>query len=278
MTLFGDPTIAIVQARMGSTRLPGKVLLPLLGRPILCRVVERTRRARLVDAVVVATTESRADDPIVALAGEEGWTIERGDEDDVLDRFVQVARRHGAATIVRITSDCPLVDPALIDDTIVAARRSSADYASNSLEPRTFPRGLDVEVVSREALERAWREDHDPAWREHVTPFLYRHPERFRITRVAAHVDQSAHRWCVDTSEDYELVQRIYGALDRDDFTWLDALSVVEANPDWELINRGVAQKSVPAGEDDPRVAKLAAATSVPRSSENAVRSADDPS
>ena len=239
-------TVAIVQARIGSTRLPGKVLLPLLGRPMLSRVVERTARAAGVDEVVVATTIDPADDVIVDLAGEHGWALERGSQTDLLDRYLQAARAHDADVVVRITSDCPLIDPDLIDRTIDAFLDSGADYASSSLEPRTWPRGLDVEVIGRAALERAWREDGDPAWREHVTPYLYRHPELFQIERVASPDDQSGHRWCVDTAADYELVRRIYEALGRDDFPWRDALAVVDANPDWAALNRAVSQKVVP--------------------------------
>jgi spore coat polysaccharide biosynthesis protein SpsF len=247
VTRAGSRTVAIIQARTGSTRLPGKVLLPLLGRPILSRVVERTARASRVDEVVVATTIDPADDAIVELAAAEGWAVERGSETDLLDRYVRAARAHDAEVVVRITSDCPLVDPAVVDQTIEAFVDGAADYASSSLEPRTFPRGLDVEVVAREALERAWREDADPAWREHATPYLYRHPERFHLVRVSAPDDQSDHRWTVDTPEDYELVRRIYEALGRDDFGWREALAVVEAHPDWTDLNRHVVQKTVSA-------------------------------
>jgi spore coat polysaccharide biosynthesis protein SpsF len=238
-------TVAIIQARIGSTRLPGKVLLPLLGRPILSRVVERTARARLIDEVVVATTLDPGDEAIVNLAAAEGWAVERGSENDLLDRYVQAARAHEADVVVRITSDCPLIDPTLIDQTIEAFVENSGDYASNTLAPRTYPRGLDVEVVGREALERAWHEDADPDWREHVTPYLYHHPEEFRLTRVSSPDDQSAHRWCVDPPEDYELVRRIYDELGRDDFTWRQALEIVESHPSWVSINRDVVQKIV---------------------------------
>lgn len=241
-------TVAIVQARMGSTRLPGKVLLPLLGEPMLTRVVRRTGRARSLDAIVVATSTASDDDAIAALAGREGWALERGSEHDLLDRFVQTARLHRAEVVVRITGDCPLIDPELIDETISAFEAAPCDFACNTLEPRTFPRGLDVEVMTREALERAWREDRDPAWREHVTPYLYRHPELFRLLRVAAPDDHSDQRWSVDTPEDLELVRRIYDAIGRDDFGWREALVVVESHPDWMDINRGVVQKLVPPG------------------------------
>jgi spore coat polysaccharide biosynthesis protein SpsF len=241
-----DRTVAVIQARMGSTRLPGKVLLPLLGQPMLVHVVERSARANLVDEVVIATTTDPADEPIVALASTMGWLLERGDPVDLLDRYVQVARARDADVVVRITSDCPLIDPGVIDRTIEAFRSQPCDYASNFLERRTFPRGLDTEVISRSALERAWRDDVDPAWREHVTPFIYRNPALFRLVAVSNAVDESHHRWSVDTADDYDLVGRIYAALGRSDFTWRDALALVEAYPDWGRLNRGVRQKSVP--------------------------------
>ena len=240
-------TVAIIQARTGSTRLPGKVLLPLIGAPVLTRVVRRVARASLVESTIVATTTAPSDDPIVELAEREGWLVERGSETDLLDRYVQAARAHVASTVVRITSDCPLIDPDLIDDVVAALRQDGGDYASNSLEPRTYPRGLDVEAMTMAALEEAWREDHDPGSREHATPYIYRHPERFRLRRVASPVDLSAHRWTVDTPEDYELVRRIYERLGRDDFSWREALAVVEANPGWTELNRSVSQKALPS-------------------------------
>jgi spore coat polysaccharide biosynthesis protein SpsF len=240
-------TVAIVQARMGSTRLPGKVLLPLLEEPLLVRVMRRAGRSSRVDEVVLATTTRRADDQLVALADRERWPVVRGSEDDLLDRYVQAARAHSADVVVRITSDCPLLDPAVVDATIDAFGGGTWDYASSALEPRTFPRGLDVEVVAAEALERAWREDPDPASREHATPYIYRHPELFRLLRVPGPDDQSRHRWSVDTPEDYELVRRIYAALGRDDFGWRQALAVVDGHPGWAELNRHVVQKTVPS-------------------------------
>lgn len=240
-------TVAIIQARTGSTRLPRKVLLPLLGEPLLAHVVRRVGRARSVDSTVVATTTLADDDTIAEIATREGWLVERGSEMDLLDRYLQAARAHGAEQVIRITSDCPLVDPDLIDEVVAALDTASADYASNTLEPRTLPRGLDVEAMTMAALEEAGREDRDPASREHATPFLYRHPERFRLTRVSSPIDLSAHRWTVDTPEDYALVDRIYDALGRDDFSWRDALAVVEAHPEWAALNRHVEQKIVPS-------------------------------
>jgi len=242
--------VAIVQARVGSTRLPRKVLLPLIGEPILALVMRRVARARMVDEVVVATTTLPEDEEVVDLAVAHGWPVERGSEADLLERYLAAARSHDAAIIVRITSDCPLIDPEVIDRVIGAFKASDVDYASNVIPPRSYPRGLDVEVIARTALERAGREDHDPAWREHVTPYLYRHPERFRLVRVAADDDHSDQRWSVDTPEDYELLRRIYDALGRDDATWREALAVVDANPSWGMLNRAVVQKLVPPAGD----------------------------
>ncbi len=180
----------------------------------------------------------------------EGWPVVRGSETDLLDRYLAAARAHDAEVVVReSTSDCPPDShPEVIDATVRAFRAAHADYASNSLHPPTYPRGLDVEVVARAALERAGHEDRDPMWREHATPYLYRHPELFRLLRVPAPEDRSGQRWTVDTPEDLELVQRIYNALGRDDFGWRQALAVVEAHPDWLAINRDVVQKVVPPG------------------------------
>ena len=241
-------TVAIVQARMSSTRLPGKVLRPLLGEPMLTHVMRRTSRAQRLDATVVATSTAPEDDAIAELAARQGWLCSRGSLEDLLDRYITAARAHHADVVVRITADCPLIDPSIIDATIAAFAAGGCDYAATGLEPRTLPRGLDVEVMAIAALEKAWREDADPAWREHATPYLYRHPERFALCRVGSDEDHSGHRWTVDTPEDFELIRRIYEALGRDDFSWRDVLALVSANPSWEDVNRQVVQKTVPPG------------------------------
>jgi spore coat polysaccharide biosynthesis protein SpsF len=220
--------------------------MPILGEPLLARVLHRASRAARLDGVVVATTSKPADDPIVELARREGWPVERGNEHDLLDRYVQAARSHRAEIVVRITSDCPLIDPDVVDLVVGAFAAAGVDYASNTLAPRTFPLGLDVEVMTMASLERAWRDDTDPAWREHATPYLYRHPELFTLLRVPNDVDLSIHRWTVDTAEDYELVTRIYGSFGHDRFTWREALAVVEEHPDWADLNARVQQKAVP--------------------------------
>ena len=157
--------VAVIQARMGSTRLPGKVLKPLAGQPVLARVVDRVRRARHVDEVVVATTTLPADDVLADLCRTRGWACERGSEEDLLDRYHAAAAAHHADAVVRITSDCPVIDPGVVDRVVEAFLVQPCDYASNTLEPRTFPRGLDTEVFSQAALELAWREDDNPVWR-----------------------------------------------------------------------------------------------------------------
>ena len=236
-------TVAIIQARTGSTRLPGKVLLELLGEPVLAHVVHRVGRARLVDATVVATTEASGDDAIERVAADYGWTVFRGSEDDLTGRYLGAARMAAADRVIRITSDCPLVDPGVIDEVVTALGRDDADYASNCIEPRTFPRGLDVEAMTMDALERADREDADPASREHATPWIYRHPDRFRLAAVRSAVDHSGQRWTLDTPEDFELIRRIYAAAGNDAFSWTEALAIVEAHPDWVMLNRHVPQK-----------------------------------
>jgi len=241
-------TVAIIQARTGSTRLPRKVLLPLLGEPILSRVIRRVARAGSLDRVVVATTTLPEDDVIVALCGREGTRASRGSPDDLLDRYLQTASASDADVIVRITSDCPLIDPDVIDVAVESFRLEGVDYASTGLEPRTYPRGLDVEVIARPALERAWREDHDPAWREHATPYLYRHPELFRVLRLDTEEPHPDLRWSVDTPEDYELVRRIYDWFGRDDFGWREVVDLMAERPEWADINRHVVQKVVPPG------------------------------
>lgn len=232
---------------MGSTRLPGKVMMDLGGRPILHRVVTRTLRSTLLDEAVVATTAQEADRAIVEYCRQQGWPCFRGSEDDVLDRYYRAASDCGAEIVVRITSDCPLIDPEIID-MVVGKFLSSRDldYASNTLPPRTFPRGLDVEALSYAALERAWKEDGNPSWREHVTPYIYRHPEKFSLHGVYNDVDCSSIRWTVDTPEDLAFVRKIYEYLGNDGFSWRDVLQVLGKHPEWLEINRHIKQKQVP--------------------------------
>jgi len=260
---------------MASSRLPGKVLLDIAGQPMLARVVERARRARTVTQTVVATTVDASDDRVERLCAERGYPCFRGSAQDVLDRYYHAARQFGAEIVVRVTADCPVIDPELIDEVVIAlmgeefvsgqwtsvsaiaesdlrvdsSQQPSTryDFVANRLPPpwgRTYPIGLDVEVCTNSGLEIAWREARLPHQREHVMPFFYDNPERFRICLVNHDVDLSAYRWTVDTAEDLELLRQVYARFDGgDDFSWLDVLALFEREPELRRINEQVRHK-----------------------------------
>lgn len=240
--------VAITQARMTSTRLPGKVMKIVAGKSLLAHHVERVARAHTIDAVVVATTTNSTDDVIAAWCATEGVACHRGPEDDVLRRYVGAARAHRADVVVRVTSDCPLIDPEVIDRTVsrFIERAGELDYASNRLV-QTYPRGLDTEVLSARALFDADREAVEPADREHVTLFVWRQPNRFRLLNVSSGGDYSQHRWTVDTPEDFELVRRMIEDLcpTNPEFGWRDCLACLDRNPDWFALNAHVRQKEL---------------------------------
>lgn len=235
---------AIVQARMGSTRLPGKVLADLAGRPVLAWVVERARRIPGVDVVVVATSDRPEDDPLVGAARELAAPVVRGSERDVLGRFVLAARAHDAAVILRVTADCPLLSPSVQGAALERFQVGDVDYVNTWQARRHLPRGLDAEVFSRDALEAAGAEATLPPDREHVTPYLHRNDAgTFRVASIDLGGELSHHRWTVDEPADLELMRRIYGALD-DPLADLPAvLAVVRAHPEWAALNQGVRQK-----------------------------------
>lgn len=257
MPVAERPVLAIIQARMGSTRLPGKILADIGGHPMLVRVVERARRASSLDGVIVATTTLIEDDVVEDLCAQRGYPCRRGHPTDVLDRYYRVAREAGAGVVVRLTADCPLIDPALIDQVVLAFLSSEppADFAANRLpRERTFPIGLDTEVCTFAALARAWAEAEEAYQREHVMPYLYDPPGRFRVLVVRCERDLSHLRWTVDTPEDLELVRRLYGHFgNRDDFAWQDVLALVEQNPSLSAINTHVRQRTSGEGDDRPR-------------------------
>lgn len=240
-------TVAIVQARMGSTRLPGKVLEVFAGKTALEHCVERTRACPKIDEVVIATTTQPGDDVLVEACRARGWRWSRGSEHDVLDRYYQAARDVGASHVVRITSDCPLTDPDVLTELVTRFHAGDRiDYASTSYPQPTFPLGISAEVMTFTALERAWREDDNPAWREHVTPYLYRHPEAFRITGYGCEADYTRHRWTLDTPEDATLIRTLFDHFAGRPFGWRDALAVMEAHPEWQAINATIVQRQAP--------------------------------
>ncbi|MBD2680429.1 MULTISPECIES: cytidylyltransferase domain-containing protein [Nostoc] len=241
-------TIIIVQARMTSTRLPGKVLKRVLNKPLLEYQIERLRRVKLADAIVIATTTNDTDRPIIELCDRLFIPYFRGSEEDVLARYYKAAKEHHADVVVRLTSDCPLIDPQVIDKVIQFYLEDKYDYVSNSLE-RSYPRGMDTEVFSFLALEQAFLEATAQPDREHVTPFIYMHPERYRLGNIVYSENQNSHRWTVDTADDFELIKRIIEALypEIPNFTLEDCLNLLRQYPDWSLINAHVEQKKYAA-------------------------------
>ena len=240
--------ITINQARMTSTRLPGKVLKEVLGKPLLEYQIERLHQVRLADELVIATTTNDTDQPIVDLCEHLGVKYYRGSEEDVLSRYYEAATYFRADAVVRVTSDCPLIDPGVVDQVIGLYIRNhdKYDYVSNTLQ-RTYPRGLDTEVLSMAALEKAHKEAREQPEREHVTLYIYRRPEQFQLANYSCAEDYSQYRWTVDTPEDYELIklilQELYPVNNR--FTWLDVLDLLSKYPEWVNINAGVKQKEV---------------------------------
>jgi spore coat polysaccharide biosynthesis protein SpsF len=238
---------AIIQARMSSSRLPGKVLQDIAGLPMLAHVVNRVRRAKLIDEVVVATTIDPSDDPIEEYCLRNEIDFYRGSLFDVLDRYYECALEYEADVVVRITADCPVIDPAVVDLTVKEFLERGVDFAANRLPPpwhRTFPIGLDTEVCSMAALERAWLEATEKHEREHVMPFLYVEPGRFKIYQVDTDPNYGGMRWTVDTPEDLAFIRKVFEAFaGRDDFSWLEVLKLVQERPELTEINAGIRHK-----------------------------------
>jgi len=278
--------IAIIQGRMSSSRLPGKILADIAGQPMLQRVFTRTSRARTLDEVVFATTTDASDDPVAEYCEFSGIPFTRGSLYDVLDRYYQAASQSKADVVVRITADCPVIDPELIDDAVNAIWGRfegmpnpldslnrpllpdelvfAADFVCNRLPPpwnRTYPIGLDVEVCTFAALQKAWKEAKEPQHREHVMPYFYEGVELsaisrrlsvgtssrgFRIALLNYTTDFGDYRWTVDTPGDLEFMRQVYSRFDgRDDFSWKEVLDLVHNEPDLMKINSGVQHKTL---------------------------------
>ncbi len=247
MSFAAGKKVAIVQARMNSSRLPGKVLMELSGKPMLEQQLRRMKYAQELDDIVVATTSNPEDQPIVDLANREGVRWYRGSEHDVLSRYFGASREAEAEIVVRITADCPLIDPAIIDRVIhgLVSRGSACDYSSNTLD-RTFPRGLDTEALYMDALARTSRLAESNPAREHVTYFIHtERPDLFILQSVTDEHDHSGLRWTVDTPEDIQLVRAIYEALGLSDrlCSYLELLDFVRSHPEVQAINAHIEQK-----------------------------------
>jgi spore coat polysaccharide biosynthesis protein SpsF len=226
--------LAVLQARMSSTRLPGKVMAEVAGAPMILRQIERLRRSRRLGGVMVATSIDRSDDGLAAMLALHDVPVHRGPLDDVLARYAGALAARPAEVVVRLTADCPLADPEVIDATVGFLIERGLDYAANTPAHRTYPKGLDVEVMRAEALLRAAREAADPYEREHVTPYLYRHPEMFAQDFISQAADEGELRWTVDRPDDLEFVRAVYGALypAKPDFTSDDVRAFVRDRPD----------------------------------------------
>jgi len=241
--------VAIVQARMSSTRLPGKVLMDIAGTSMLARSVRRLSRVESLSEVVVATTIEKSDDPIVEQCEINGWKYFRGSQEDVLDRYHAAATSFRADSVVRITSDCPMIDPGIVDAVLdeYVKWEGDVDYLSNMIPRRTYPRGLDTEVFTFDALDLAWRQDKNPSLREHVTQYILRHPGIFRIRGIMNDIDYSSMRWTVDTPEDLRFARTVLENFQNDQFTWKEIVEFLQARPEILEINKEIRQKALPS-------------------------------
>jgi spore coat polysaccharide biosynthesis protein SpsF len=230
---------AILQGRIGSTRLPGKVLLPLVGKPVMQHVYERILHCKNIDRIIVATTPAPRDDPIVKLFEKIGVTVFRGSEADPLDRYYRAATHHGAEHIVRIMADCPLVDPEVVDEVIEMYFNGSYDSCYLGGE---FPTGLDTTVFSYGALEKCWKEGHQTSDREHITSYMSNNPELFKIGVLEKFEGLFHHRWVMDHEADYKLMVEIYDALYKPGKVFIsgDVLKLLEEHPQLFQINSGI--------------------------------------
>jgi spore coat polysaccharide biosynthesis protein SpsF len=237
--------VAVIQARMDSTRLPGKVLKDIEGETMLARVVHRSQRVAGLDAVLVATTELPADLAVVSECKRLGVPSYRGSAEDVLDRYYHAALAERAEAVVRITADCPLLDSAVGAQVVAAFSQEKPDYASNTVR-RTYPRGLDTEIMTAAALACAWREATIAYQRAHVTPYIYQNPWKFQLRSVTAHADHGGHRWTVDTAEDLDFARAVYARLGgANDFGWRDVLDLLEREPELRELNCHIRQKAL---------------------------------
>jgi len=249
---------------MSSSRLPGKILSDILGQPMLARVFARASRSLAADHTIFATTNDSSDDQVAEYCGLNGIPFTRGSQFDVLDRFYQTARTANADIVVRITADCPVIDPGLIDQVVQTLLDGGFDFACNRLPPpwhRTFPIGLDVEVCKSGALEEAWINAREPQEREHVMPYLYEgvslqlqrpmletgiSARGYKIALLHHTSDLGSYRWTVDTAKDLDFIRKVYARFrDRDDFSWEDVLKMVQAEPELMEINTGIPHKTL---------------------------------
>ena len=229
-------TIAIIQARMGSTRLPNKVMLPIRGTPLIGLLLARLSLAAKLDEIHLATSSHAANDPLAAYVESLGFQAFRGSEDDVLDRYYQIARKAGADAVVRITGDCPLIDPSLVDAVIRKFQEAGVDYGSN-VEPPTYPDGVDTEVFTFASLETAWKQATSRHDREHVTPFI-RNSTAFSKVNVSQAQDDSAERWTVDEPDDFAVIEKVFQHFHpRRDFSWVEVLALSKTKPEWFELN-----------------------------------------
>jgi len=238
--------VGIVQARMGSTRLPGKVLKEVNGIPLLQYQIERMRRSRLINELVIATTEHDDEEPILILCNKLGVSIYQGSELDVLERYYHTAKYYDADIVIRMTSDCPLIDPDIIDQVIQYYLRNKYDYVSNT-QKRTYPRGMDTEVFSTKLLENANKNARENYEREHVTPYFYLNPEQYKIGQLVNKVDNSHYRLTVDTDEDLQLISILINDLylKNSNFDLEMILNKLKQEPYLVDINKHVEQKKL---------------------------------